>query len=72
MKIIKQEIQVYAKSNDLRKVEIPMQIQILEEGLTIENGFLTPTMKLQRYVAEKRFRQEMEKLYELPKIEYEQ
>jgi long-subunit acyl-CoA synthetase (AMP-forming) len=46
IEILKKEIISYSKSNSLNNVEIPKQIQILEEAFSIENGILTPTMKL--------------------------
>lgn len=69
---LKSEIIQYAKSNDLRDVEIPKQIELLTEPFTIDNGMLTPTMKLQRHVAEKKFRGELERLYALPPLDYQQ
>lgn len=68
---LKSEIINYAKSNDLRDVEIPKQIKLIDQPFTIDNGMLTPTMKLQRHLVEQKFRAEVEKLYELPPIDYQ-
>ena len=37
---------------------------LLNEAWTIENGLLTPTMKLKRNVVQERYQQEIEKMYE--------
>ncbi len=44
--------------------EIPRKFIILKQGFTIDNGMLTQTMKLKRREVLKKYKQEIEKLYE--------
>ena len=43
---------------------VPRQVKLLSEPWTIENGTLTPTLKLKRNVVVQRYREEIEALYE--------
>jgi len=54
---------VEAKFNSLEK---PCQLMLLKEPFTIENEFLTPTMKMKRNVAKKMLEAEIEELYKAP------
>jgi len=36
---------------------------LLEEQFSVENEMLTPTMKLKRHIAKKRFAEEIERMY---------
>ena len=52
-----------AKLNGLEK---PKQMMIIKEPWTIENEYLTPTMKMKRNVAKIKLTEEIKTLYELP------
>lgn len=54
---------VGAKFNSLEK---PCQLCLLEEPFTIENEFLTPTMKMKRNVAKVKLADKIKELYEMP------
>jgi len=54
---------VEAKFNSLEK---PCQLMLLKEPFTIENEFLTPTMKMKRNVAKQMLKAEIEELYKAP------
>jgi len=54
---------VEAKFNSLEK---PGQLMLLKEPFTIENEYLTPTMKMKRNVAKKMLAAEIEELYKAP------
>ncbi len=44
---------------------IPRQVKLLSEPWTIENGFLTPTLKLKRRVVRQRYADEIDALYSM-------
>ena len=48
---------------ELASFETPKKIALLGEELTIENGFLTPTLKVKRRVVEERFEEVIDDLY---------
>jgi long-chain acyl-CoA synthetase len=52
-----------AKFNSLEK---PKQIQLLADPWTIENEYLTPTMKMKRNVAKNKLAEEIKDLYTQP------
>lgn len=47
----------------LARYETPKKVLVLPEELTVENGALTPSLKVKRRVVEERFRAEIEALY---------
>ena len=47
----------------LTKIEKIKKFIIVEEQFTIENGFMTPTLKLKRYKIINKYKNELEKLY---------
>jgi len=47
-------------------LEKPAQLCLLEEPFTIENDFLTPTMKMKRNVAKIKLADKIKELYEMP------
>ena len=59
--IIKEEIDKINKS--LTKIEKIKKFFIINEQFTIENGMITPTLKLKRYKIIKKYQKEFEKLY---------
>ena len=44
-------------------VEKIKKIQLIDENFSIENGLLTPTMKVKRKKVTERYKKELEKLY---------
>jgi long-chain acyl-CoA synthetase len=59
--IIKEEIEKINKN--LSKVEKIKKFLVVKEQFTIENGMMTPTLKLKRYKIIKKYKTELEKLY---------
>ena len=61
----KKEIEVYLESlnKDLSLVEKVKKFKLIKEEFTIENGMLTPTLKLKRKKILKKYKEELEKLY---------
>tara|TARA_B110001452_G_C15215044_1_gene421407 strand:- start:156 stop:1859 length:1704 start_codon:yes stop_codon:yes gene_type:complete len=60
-KIIHKEIQ--KMNNSLTKIEKIKNFIIIEEQFSIENGFMTPTLKLKRYKIIQEHENKLEKLY---------
>ena len=50
-------------NKDLTKIEKIKKFLIINEQFTIENGMMTPTLKLKRYKIIKKYQTEFEKLY---------
>ena len=50
-------------NNNLSKIEKIKKYFIIEEQFTIENGMLTPTLKLKRYKIIEKYKNELENLY---------
>ena len=40
-----------AKANNFAPIETPRKIKLVKEAFTVQDGLLTPTMKLKRNVA---------------------
>ena len=59
--IINDEIEKMNKK--LSKIEKIKKFIVLDEQFSIENGFMTPTLKLKRYKIVQEYRNELEKLY---------
>lgn len=68
---IYKEIVGLAKQKKLNSLEIPKQIQLIKEPFGIENGFLTPTLKLKRNVAAQKFKEMVDLLYKMPILKVE-
>ena len=43
-----EEIDFILKNNNIKNYEIPKDVIILDEELTVDNGFLTPKMSIKR------------------------
>ena len=56
------ELAIEAKFNTLEK---PAQMWLLKEPFSIENEFLTPTMKMKRNVAKQKLKNEIQELYSM-------
>ena len=60
-KIINSEIETINKN--LSKIEKIKKFFVINEAFSIENGFMTPTLKLKRYKIIQKYKVELEKLY---------
>ena len=58
-----------ANENKLNSLERPKQMRLLLDPFTIEDGMLTPTMKLKRNVAKDRLTKEITAMYKEPIID---
>ncbi len=61
----KKEIEFYIENlnNSLSSIEKVKKIKLINEEFTIENGMLTPTLKLKRKKILENYKEELEKLY---------
>ena len=50
-------------NKNLSKIEKIKKFFVIKEQFTIENGMMTPTLKLKRYKIIKKYKNEFEKLY---------
>lgn len=55
--------EVQKMSEDFRGYERPQKIAVVADAFTIENGMLTPALKLRRHAVEKRCKDRIEALY---------
>ena len=60
-KIIQEEIEKINK--ELTKIEKIKKFLLINNQFSIENGFMTPTLKLKRYKIIQEYKKELEKLY---------
>lgn len=56
------DIIVVGKNNGLLGYEIPRMIELLDEPLTVESGFLTPSLKIKRKLVEQSFHGRIQEL----------
>ena len=61
----KNEIQLYIEklNNDLAIIEKIKKFKLIKEEFTIENGMMTPTLKLKRKKILEKYKEDLEKLY---------
>lgn len=57
-----------ADTNKFNPLERPKQIMLLSDPFTIENDFLTPTMKMKRNIAKIKLEREIDDLYKMKPI----
>jgi long-chain acyl-CoA synthetase len=60
----KMEREVFGMLPDLASYETPKKILLLENDFTIENGDLTPTLKVRRRIVEKKYQRQIDALYQ--------
>ena len=60
----KMEREVFRMLPDLASYEMPKKVLLLENDFSIENGDLTPTLKVRRRVVEKKYQRQIDALYE--------
>lgn len=61
--LIKADIKVAAEAGGLHGFEIPKAIHLDSDMFSVENGILTPTMKLKRQQAKEKYQKEIEAMY---------
>ena len=54
-----------ANEKKLSSLERPRQFELCPEAFSLENKLLTPTFKLKRNVAQEKFKEEIDRMYEL-------
>ena len=59
----KMEREVGKMLTELAKYETPKKILLLEHDFSIENGDLTPTLKVRRRIVEKKYQRQIDALY---------
>jgi long-chain acyl-CoA synthetase len=59
----KVEREVMGMLRELAKFEMPKKVVLLEHDFTIEAGELTPTLKVKRRVVEKRYKEQIDRVY---------
>jgi long-chain acyl-CoA synthetase len=62
----KMEGEVKKSLRDLAKFEVPKKLLLVTEDFTVENGLLTPTLKVKRRAVEQRHAETIEALYAEP------
>ena len=60
--IVKQ-LEVFGKENGFKGFEIVKKVYISKEPFTVENDLVTPTLKIKRHVAKKKFQNEINEMY---------
>ena len=60
----KMEREVFKMLPDLASYETPKKVLLLEQDFSIENGDLTPTLKVRRRVVERKYQRQIDALYE--------
>ena len=60
----KMEREVFKMLPDLASYETPKKVLLLENDFTIENGDLTPTLKVRRRIVEKKYQRQIDALYQ--------
>jgi long-chain acyl-CoA synthetase len=58
------EREVMVQLRDLARYQMPKKVIIVEDDFTVENGALTPSMKVKRHVIEERYKEMIEECYE--------
>ena len=58
------EREVMVNLRDLASYQMPKKVVIVEDDFTVENGALTPSLKVKRHVVEERYREKIEACYE--------
>lgn len=62
-RLLLDEIDIYSKKHNLSSLERPKEICISLVELSIDNGLLTPTMKLKRDACKKAFKSQIDSMY---------
>ena len=65
--LLKEEVARFAR--DFRSYERPKRLLLLEEDFTIQNGLLTPSMKIRRGAVLERYQERLRTLYNTPAAE---
>jgi len=62
----KMEGEVKKSLRDLAQFEVPKKLLLVSEDFTVENGLMTPTLKVKRRAVEQRYAERVEALYAEP------
>lgn len=62
--LLRSEVERYGQG--FRAYERPQKVLVVEEDFTVQNGLLTPTLKLKRPTVVSRYRESLDALYEQP------
>jgi long-chain acyl-CoA synthetase len=62
-RFLEQQLAEVAARAQLRGFEVVKRVFVATEDFTVENGLLTPTMKLKRHEVRKRYAKEIDALY---------
>ena len=62
-KDVLRDLEELGKKNDLKGFEIIKKVYLCKEQFTIENNLVTPSLKVKRHIAKKRFQKEIESMY---------
>ena len=57
---IQQSMKELAKVNDFASIEMPRKVMLLKDPFTVQDGLLTPTMKLKRNIAVEQFKDQID------------
>jgi long-chain acyl-CoA synthetase len=61
--VVFQDIAKFGKLAQLKNFEKVTQVRLVETPFTVDNGLLTPTQKLNRHMARKKFKKEIRRMY---------
>ena len=57
------DLEIIGRKNDLKGFELVKKILLINEGFTIDNNLLTPTLKIKSYEVRKKYKKEIEEMY---------
>lgn len=63
VKEILKDLETLGRSNDFKGFEVIKKLTLIDEPFSLENGLLTPTMKLKRHEAKQKYAEEIKKMY---------
>ena len=57
------QLELFGKENGFKGFEIIKKVYISKEPFTVDNDLVTPTLKIRRHVAKKKFQKELNEMY---------
>lgn len=63
LKDILKDLETLGRSNDFKGFEVIKKVTLTDEAFSLENGLLTPTMKVKRHEAKLKYTEEIKKMY---------
>jgi long-chain acyl-CoA synthetase len=64
--VTKMEQEMMKNLRELARFEMPKKVLLLQRDFTVDNGELTPTLKVKRRVVERNYQKDIEALYAEP------